>query len=97
MTRWTWAHEQLRSALQKTVRATAVRYVRASCKLVIASRSGIVVSIPVGLLRCFDGTSDQQLAGEETGRWSIWVNGNWRLTFEFQEGHAYVLDYEDCH
>jgi proteic killer suppression protein len=37
------------------------------------------------------------LKGEEKGRWSIWVNGNWRLTFEFRDGHAYVLDYEDYH
>ena len=29
------------------------------------------------------------------GRWSIMVNGNWRLTFEFRDGNAYVLDYED--
>jgi proteic killer suppression protein len=37
------------------------------------------------------------LKGAEKGRWSIWVNGNWRLTFEFRDGHAYVLDYEDYH
>ena len=35
------------------------------------------------------------LKGESRGRWSVWVNGNWRVTFEFREGHAYVLDYED--
>ena len=23
--------------------------------------------------------------------------GNWRITFEFQDGNAYVLDYEDYH
>jgi toxin HigB-1 len=37
------------------------------------------------------------LRGEERGRWSVWVNGNWRMTFEFKDGHAYVLDYEDYH
>jgi len=37
------------------------------------------------------------LKGEGKGRWSIWVNGNWRLTFEFRGGHAFVLDYEDYH
>ena len=37
------------------------------------------------------------LKGEEKGRWSIWVNGNWRLTFEYREGHAYSRDYEDYH
>ncbi len=37
------------------------------------------------------------LKGEMRGRWSIMVNGNWRLTFEFRDGNAYVLDYEDYH
>jgi len=38
-----------------------------------------------------------ELKGTDNGRWSIWVNGNWRITFEFRDGHAYVLDYEDYH
>jgi len=37
------------------------------------------------------------LKDADRGRWSIWVNGNWRLTFEFRDGQAYVLDYEDYH
>jgi proteic killer suppression protein len=37
------------------------------------------------------------LKGKGKRRWSIWVNGNWRLTFEFLDGHAFVLDYEDYH
>lgn len=37
------------------------------------------------------------LKGREKGRWSIWVNGNWRITFEFRDGNVYVLDYEDYH
>ncbi len=37
------------------------------------------------------------LKGEMRGRWANSVNGNWRLTFEFSEGQAYVLDYEDHH
>lgn len=37
------------------------------------------------------------LKGSELGRWSIWVNGNWRVTFEFENGNALVLDYEDYH
>jgi proteic killer suppression protein len=35
------------------------------------------------------------LKGEDRGRWSIWVNGIWRLMFEFRDGNAHVLDYED--
>lgn len=37
------------------------------------------------------------LKGNHVGRWSITVNGNWRMTFEFVDGNAYVLDYEDYH
>ena len=37
------------------------------------------------------------LKGKGKGRWSISVNGNWRMTFEFQDGNAYILDYEDYH
>src|SRR4030066_1125961 len=37
------------------------------------------------------------LKGSERGRWSIWVNGNWRVTFEFENGNTFVLDYEDYH
>ena len=37
------------------------------------------------------------LKGDLEGRWSVTVSGNWRMTFEFREGHAYVLDYEDYH
>jgi proteic killer suppression protein len=37
------------------------------------------------------------LRGRMQGRWSVTVKGNWRLTFEFRDGNAYVLDYEDYH
>lgn len=37
------------------------------------------------------------LKGSNERRWSIWVNGNWRVTFEFYDGNAFVLDYEDYH
>ncbi len=30
-------------------------------------------------------------------KFSIWVSGSWRLTFEFRDGDAYALDYEDYH
>lgn len=38
-----------------------------------------------------------RLQGQGAGRWSIWVNGNWRVTFEFREGDVLILDYEDYH
>lgn len=38
-----------------------------------------------------------ELKGNRKGIWSITVNGNWRITFEFVNGHAYILNYEDYH
>ena len=28
---------------------------------------------------------------------SVWVNGNWRLTFTFEGVHAVLVDYQDYH
>ena len=38
-----------------------------------------------------------RLKGALQARWSVSVNGNWRITFEFKDGNAYVRDYEDYH
>jgi len=32
-----------------------------------------------------------------TGHWSVWVNGNWRLTFDFTGEDAVLIDYQDYH
>ena len=32
-----------------------------------------------------------------SGHWSVWVNGNWRLTFCFDGEDAEVVDYQDYH
>lgn len=31
------------------------------------------------------------------GHWSVWVNGNWRLTFKFEGEDAVLVDYQDYH
>ena len=38
-----------------------------------------------------------KLKGKKKDVWSITVNGNWRLTFEFDKGDVYILNYEDYH
>lgn len=37
------------------------------------------------------------LKGSDKDRWSVWVNGNWRITFEFCDSHVFILNYEDYH
>ncbi len=37
------------------------------------------------------------LSGKEKGTWSVWVTGNWRVTFQFDGPDAVTIDYRDYH
>jgi len=37
------------------------------------------------------------LKGDRAGSWAVNVSGNWRVVFEFKDGHAYVVNYKDYH
>ena len=37
------------------------------------------------------------LKGNKKTLWAIFVNKNWRIVFKFEDGHAYVVNYEDYH
>lgn len=37
------------------------------------------------------------LKGDMKGFWSIWVNGNWRVTFRFVGADTELVDYQDYH
>lgn len=37
------------------------------------------------------------LKGPKPTRYTVHVNGPWCITFEFDEGHAYVIDFEQYH
>lgn len=37
------------------------------------------------------------LRGALKGHWYVWVNGNWRITFQFVGGDVELLDYHDYH
>jgi proteic killer suppression protein len=37
------------------------------------------------------------LKGSDPARYSVHVNGPWCLTFEFREGDAYRVDFEQYH
>jgi toxin HigB-1 len=38
-----------------------------------------------------------ELSGSLAGHWSVWINGNWRLTFRFEGKDAELVDYQDYH
>jgi proteic killer suppression protein len=37
------------------------------------------------------------LRGRDKGRYSVWVNGNWRITFAWDDKDATDVDLEDYH
>jgi proteic killer suppression protein len=38
-----------------------------------------------------------QLSGDLNGHWSLTVNGNWRVVFNFDDGDIELVDYIDYH
>ncbi len=45
----------------------------------------------------YPGSNLHQLTGDKKGQYSVKVSGNWRVIFEFVDGDAYVVDYNDYH
>ena len=43
------------------------------------------------------GLGLHQLKGERKGIWSVKVSGNWRITFQIDNGEIYDVNYEDYH
>jgi proteic killer suppression protein len=37
------------------------------------------------------------LKGDSKGRWAVWVDANWRLSFAFEDEDAVSVNYEDYH
>jgi toxin HigB-1 len=37
------------------------------------------------------------LKGDRKGFYAVTVQSNWRVIFQFEDGHAYVVDYLDYH
>jgi toxin HigB-1 len=43
------------------------------------------------------GYNLHELKGNQKGVWSVWVSGNWRATFKFEDKDAINVDYIDYH
>ncbi|WP_336220497.1 type II toxin-antitoxin system RelE/ParE family toxin [Citrobacter amalonaticus] len=86
-------HKGLRDLflLGKTSGVMAKHVKRLRHRLAVIDAAGCVndINMPGYRLHCLNGDRDQV--------WAISVSGNWRLTFEFVNGDAYILDYEDYH
>ena len=45
----------------------------------------------------YTGSYLHPLKGDLEGLWAVKVSGNWRVTFRFENGDVYVIDYLDYH
>ena len=43
------------------------------------------------------GWSLHPLSGDMKGYWAVKVNGNYRITFRYEDGNAFDVDYIDYH
>ena len=43
------------------------------------------------------GLQLHRLKGDRKDTWSVWISGNWRVTFSFEGKDAIDVDYEDYH
>ena len=48
-------------------------------------------------LRMVPGYKLHPLSGELKGFWSVWVTGNYRIYFRFEDGNVSDINYSDYH
>lgn len=49
------------------------------------------------LIKAIPGYRLHQLSGDLKGYWAVWVTGNFRIVFRFEEGNVYEINYIDYH
>jgi proteic killer suppression protein len=75
---------------ERGIRPDLVRRVRNILAVLIAAEEMSGVQGP-------PGWRIHQLSGDRAGTWSISASGNWRITFELEQGEICNLDLEDYH
>jgi proteic killer suppression protein len=87
-------HKGLRAFLEngdtKGIRSDQVKRVRNIIAALVYADSMDEVSGP-------PGWRIHQLVGDRAATWSISVSGNWRITFDVEDGEISNLDLEDYH
>ncbi len=51
----------------------------------------------LGPLRMIPGYKLHPLSGNLKGFWSVWITGNYRIYFRFEDGNVLDVNYEDYH
>lgn len=81
------------------------RFFRKGSKAGIQPKHAPRLRLQLARLDAASGPEDMNLPGwkwhalkhDLAGHWSVWVNGNWRMTFTFEGQNAVLVDYQDYH
>ena len=83
--------------LQKFYETGSVAGIQAAHKQKLRMRLAALDSATVIGDMDLPGFRLHQLKGKMRDLWAIDVSKNWRITFKFQDGDVYVVNYEDYH
>lgn len=88
-----WQHKGLKNFFEKGslsgIQASHARRLEERLQVIHRAKTVQEINLPPYRLH--------SLKGERADIWSISVSGNWRITFRFVDGNAYILNYEDYH
>ncbi|MFN7835520.1 MAG: type II toxin-antitoxin system RelE/ParE family toxin [Burkholderiaceae bacterium] len=89
----TFAHKGLEVFFSTGSKAgiRAVHAKRLALILAMLDQAGDILDMDAPVLRL------HQLKGNMAGMWSVTVQANWRITFQFENGDAHVVNYQDYH
>jgi len=91
----------IRSFSHKGLEAFFLRGVKAGIQPAHAPRLGAMLrrlnEAPNPQAMNLPGWRLHALKGNLKGHWSVWVSGNWRLTFRFVGQDVELVDYQDYH
>jgi proteic killer suppression protein len=74
---------------RRSIRADLAKRIRIRLDVIDAATTIRDIDLP--------GFRLHELKGSRVGTWSVWVSGNWRITFKFAGGDAREVDLEDYH
>jgi proteic killer suppression protein len=98
---WRYTYYMIRSFAHKGLE----KFYRTGSKVGIQAQHAVRLRLQLGMLDSAQAPEDMNypgwqlhpLKGSLLDHWSVTINGNWRLTFRFEEQDAYLVDCQDYH
>lgn len=81
----------------KRLFAGAPRAIQADLRRKVENILAVLASAESPQSMNLPGFGLHELRGNRRGTWAVTVNKNWRITFRFDDGDAYDVDFVDYH